>query len=59
MKARLLVDIAGCVCSDDENEEWMDECLNLGINKFMVDESQLEWTKSMLLEQNKQIIQCM
>ena len=59
MKARLLVDIAGCVCSDDENEEWMDECLNLGINKFMVDESQLEWSKSMVLEQNKQIIQCM
>lgn len=51
MKSRLIVDLGQT--SMDDGEETVEECLLMGVNKFVVPENQLEWLGKLVQEEGK------
>ena len=51
LKSRIIVDVAKA--KQEESEETVEECLMMGINKFVVEEDRLDWLDQLVQDQGK------
>jgi hypothetical protein len=49
MKSRLAVQVSNNDDDYDDDDETVEECLRMGINKFVVSEDQLSWLGQLVL----------
>ena len=53
LKARMVIDVAGMDGDDDDTEDALEECLFMGINKYIIDAQRIEWMADFVRENGK------